>query len=245
MHSLPSGEGWGGAYINTMQEKLSTFNIQPSTSIKACLFDLDGVLVDTAVYHYQAWKRLANTMGFDFTEEQNEQLKGVSRVESLNKILAWGNIQKTDAEKEELASLKNSWYVDMITKMTPAEVLPGTVDFLTAIHQAGYKLALGSASKNSGIILERTNLDHFFDEIVDGNMVTKSKPDPEVFLKGAELLGFKPDECVVFEDAVAGVEAAKRGGMKAIGIGEKSVLTEADLVVSGLDKLTVEDLEKL
>ncbi|KQN33803.1 beta-phosphoglucomutase [Pedobacter sp. Leaf41] len=228
-----------------MQEKLSTFNIQPSTSIKACLFDLDGVLVDTAVYHYQAWKRLANTMGFDFTEEQNEQLKGVSRVESLNKILAWGNVQKTDAEKEELASLKNSWYVDMITKMTPAEVLPGTVDFLTAIHQAGYKLALGSASKNSGIILERTNLDHFFDEIVDGNMVTKSKPDPEVFLKGAELLGFKPDECVVFEDAVAGVEAAKRGGMKAIGIGEKSVLTDADLVVSGLDKLTVEDLEKL
>jgi len=225
--------------------ELSTFNLQPSTSIKACLFDLDGVLVDTAVYHYQAWKRLANTMGFDFTEEQNEQLKGVSRVESLNKILDWGNVEKTDAEKEELATLKNSWYVDMITKMTPAEVLPGTVDFLQAIHKAGYKLALGSASKNSGIILERTNLAHFFDEIVDGNMVTKSKPDPEVFLKGAELLGFKPDECVVFEDAVAGVEAAKRGGMKAIGIGEKSLLTEADVVVSGLDKLTVKDLEEL
>jgi len=223
----------------------STFNLTPSTSIKACLFDLDGVLVDTAVYHYKAWKRLANTMGFDFTEEQNEQLKGVSRVESLNKILVWGGVDKTDAEKEELASLKNSWYVDMITKMTPAEVLPGTVDFLTAIHKAGYKLALGSASKNSGIILEKTDLAHFFDEIVDGNMVTKSKPDPEVFLKGAELLGFAPDECVVFEDAVAGVEAAKRGGMKAIGIGEKSVLSQADVVVSGLDKLTVKDLENL
>lgn len=224
-----------------MQENIS----QPTTKIKACLFDLDGVLVDTAVYHYQAWKRLANTMGFDFTEAQNEQLKGVSRVESLNKILAWGNVEKSEAEKEELATLKNSWYVDMITKMTPAEVLPGTVDFLTAIHQSGYKLALGSASKNSGIILERTNLTHFFDEIVDGNRVTKSKPDPEVFLKGAELLGFKPEECVVFEDAVAGVEAAKRGGMTAIGIGEKSILTEADLVVSGLDKLTVKDLESL
>ncbi|WP_051691963.1 beta-phosphoglucomutase [Pedobacter borealis] len=223
----------------------SAFNLTPSTSIKACLFDLDGVLVDTAVYHYKAWKRLANTMGFDFTEEQNEQLKGVSRVESLNKILVWGGVDKTDAEKEELASLKNSWYVDMITKMTPAEVLPGTVDFLTAIHKAGYKLALGSASKNSGIILEKTDLAHFFDEIVDGNMVTKSKPDPEVFLKGAELLGFAPDECVVFEDAVAGVEAAKRGGMKAIGIGEKSVLSQADVVVSGLDKLTVKDLEAL
>lgn len=224
-----------------MQENIS----QPTTKIKACLFDLDGVLVDTAVYHYQAWKRLANTMGFDFTEAQNEQLKGVSRVESLNKILAWGNVEKSEAEKEELATLKNSWYVDMITKMTPAEVLPGTVDFLTAIHQSGYKLALGSASKNSGIILERTNLTHFFDEIVDGNRVTKSKPDPEVFLKGAELLGFKPEECVVFEDAVAGVEAAKRGGMTAIGIGEKSILTKADLVVSGLDKLTVKDLESL
>lgn len=215
------------------------------SNIKACLFDLDGVLVDTAVYHYKAWKRLANTMDFDFTEEQNEQLKGVSRVESLNKILAWGKVEKSEAEREELAALKNSWYVEMINKMTPAEVLLGTVDFLTAIHKAGYKLALGSASKNSATILEKTNLAHFFDEIVDGNSVTKSKPDPEVFLKGAELLGFKPNECVVFEDAVAGVEAAKRGGMKAIGIGEKSVLTEADLVVSGLDKLTVEDLETL
>ncbi|RDC57355.1 beta-phosphoglucomutase [Pedobacter chinensis] len=228
-----------------MQERLKTSDSKLQTKIKACLFDLDGVLVDTAVYHYQAWKRLANTMGFDFTEEQNEQLKGVSRVESLNKILAWGGVEKTETEKQELATLKNSWYVDMITKMTPAEVLPGTVDFLTAIHKAGYKLALGSASKNSGIILERTNLAHFFDEIVDGNMVTQSKPDPEVFLKGAELLGFKPEECVVFEDAVAGVEAAKRGGMKAIGIGEKSVLANADVVVSGLDKLTVKDLESL
>jgi len=228
-----------------MQEELQTSNSEPKTQIKACLFDLDGVLVDTAVYHYQAWKRLANTMGFDFTEEQNEQLKGVSRVESLNKILAWGGVEKTDAEKEELATLKNSWYVEMITKMTPAEVLPGTVDFLTEIHRAGYKLALGSASKNSGIILERTHLAHFFDEIVDGNMVTKSKPDPEVFLKGAELLGFEPAACVVFEDAVAGVEAAKRGGMKAIGIGDKSVLADADIVVSGLDKLTVKNLEAL
>lgn len=228
-----------------MLEILPTSDSGLPTKIKACLFDLDGVLVDTAVYHYKAWKRLDNTMGFDFTEEQNEQLKGVSRVESLNKILAWGGIEKTDSEKDELAGLKNSWYVDMITKMTPAEVLPGTVDFLTAIHKAGYKLALGSASKNSGIILEKTDLAHFFDKIVDGNMVTKSKPDPEVFLKGAELLGFAPDECVVFEDAVAGVEAAKRGGMKAIGIGEKSVLTQADVVVSGLDKLTVKDLEEL
>jgi beta-phosphoglucomutase len=221
-----------------MQENLKT-------QIKACLFDLDGVLVDTAVYHYKAWKRLANSLGFDFTEIQNEQLKGVSRVESLNKILAWGNVSKSIAEQEELASLKNTWYVDMINRMTPAEVLPGTVEFLTAIHTAGYKLALGSASKNSGIILEKTNLAHFFDEIVDGNMVTKSKPDPEVFLKGAELLGFKAEQCVVFEDAVAGIEAANRAHMKSIGIGDKSVLNQASMVVSGLNKLTVKDLEEL
>ncbi|MBC7615396.1 MAG: beta-phosphoglucomutase [Pedobacter sp.] len=216
-----------------------------TSNIKACLFDLDGVLVDTAIYHYQAWKRLANTMNFDFAEEQNEQLKGVSRMESLTKILAWGNITKTEREKMELAALKNSWYVEMISKMTPNEVLPGTVEFLTAITKAGYKLALGSASKNSSLILERTNLTHFFHEIVDGNSVNKSKPDPEVFIKGAELLNVSAKECVVFEDAVAGIEAAKAGGMKAIGIGKKNILVHADLVVSGLDKLTIEDLERL
>lgn len=222
--------------------KIEKQDLEP---IKACLFDLDGVLVDTAVYHYQAWKRLANLLNFDFTAEQNEQLKGVSRVESLNKILAWGKVSKTEMEKEDLASLKNSWYVEMINKMTPAEVLPGTVEFLQAIQQAGYKIVLGSASKNSSIILDKTNLSHFFDEIVDGNKVTLSKPDPEVFLKGAALLGISPKACVVFEDAVAGVEAAKRAGMKCIGIGQKEVLNQADLVVSGLDKLTVIDLERL
>ncbi len=220
-------------------------NIQNTSPIKACLFDLDGVLVDTAVYHYQAWKRLANTLGFDFTLQQNEQLKGISRVDSLTKILAWGNISKTANEQVELATLKNSWYVEMITKMTPNEVLAGTVEFLTALTNGGYKLALGSASKNSALILERTNLSHFFLEIVDGNKVTKSKPDPEVFIKGAQLLNVPPKQCVVFEDALAGIEAAKAGGMKAIGIGEVDILTGADLVVSGLDKLTIEDLEGL
>ncbi|MEJ5996044.1 beta-phosphoglucomutase [Pedobacter sp. Du54] len=216
-----------------------------TSSIKACLFDLDGVLVDTAVYHYKAWKRLANAMGFDFTEEQNEQLKGISRIESLAKILAWGNVTKTDGEKQELATQKNAWYVEMITNITPSEVLPGTVEFLTTITNAGYKLALGSASKNAALILEKTNLAHFFHEIVDGNSVTKSKPDPDVFIKGAQLLGVQTSECVVFEDAVAGIEAAKAGGMKAIGIGTKNILVKADLVVSGLDKLTIEDLERL
>ncbi|GAB1462110.1 beta-phosphoglucomutase [Pedobacter sp.] len=213
--------------------------------IKACLFDLDGVLVDTAVYHFKAWRKLANHLGFDFTEAQNEQLKGISRVESLNKILAWGNVEKTEDEKQQLATEKNEWYVAMISKMTPAEVLPGTVDFLTAIKKAGYKIALGSASKNSALILERTQIAHFFEEIVDGNLVSKSKPDPEVFLKGATLLEVQPSECVVFEDAVAGVEAAKRAGMKAIGIGSAEVLTQADLVVQNLGQLTIGHLQQL
>lgn len=216
-----------------------------NTKMKACLFDLDGVLVDTAVYHYQAWKRLANDMGLDFTEAQNEQLKGISRIDSLNKVLAWGKVEKTDAEKAELATLKNSWYTEMIMKMTPAEVLPGTIQLLTSLQQRGYQLALGSASRNTAIILAQTGLKHFFNEIVDGNMVTKSKPNPEVFLRCAVLLKVNPEECVVIEDAVAGIAAAKSCGMKAIGIGDKNILANADLVVSGLDKLTIKDLEEL
>jgi beta-phosphoglucomutase len=214
-------------------------------TIKACIFDLDGVIVDTAVYHYQAWKKLANQLGFDFTEEQNEQLKGVSRMRSLELILGWGSITKTDAEKEELASLKNSWYVDMISHMTPAEILPGAKEFLQLCRDAGFKTALGSASKNSMTILEKINLVNMFDAVIDGNKVSKPKPDPEVFLKGAEELDIPPVNCVVFEDAIAGVEAAKNGGMKAVGIGSPQVLTEADMVVSGLDKMTIGMLGEL
>lgn len=214
-------------------------------TIQACIFDLDGVIVDTAVYHYKAWKKLANQLGFDFTEHQNEQLKGVSRVRSLQLILQWGGITKTEAEQEELASLKNSWYVDMISKMTPAEILPGAKEFLEACRAAGLKTALGSASKNSEMILEKINLVDHFDAIIDGNKVTKAKPDPEVFLKGAEAVGVSPADCVVFEDAIAGVEAAKNGGMKAVGIGSPEVLTEADLVISGLDKMTIDRLKEL
>jgi beta-phosphoglucomutase len=219
--------------------------MKENTTIKGLLFDLDGVLVDTAVYHYQAWLRMAKTMGFEFSEKQNEELKGISRMDSLDKILGWGNVIKSDAEKQELATQKNDWYVEMINKMTPKEILPGVLDFLKFANEAGYNMALGSASKNSGIILKNTNIAHFFDAIVDGNSVSKSKPDPEVFLKGAELLGLKAIECVVFEDAAAGIEAAKRGGMKAIGIGDKSILKQADKVVSGLDKLTLQDLKQL
>lgn len=214
-------------------------------TIKACIFDLDGVIVDTAVYHYKAWKKLANQLGFDITEHQNEQLKGVSRTRSLELILEWGGIAKTAAEQQELASLKNSWYVDMISKMTPAEILPGAKEFLKACRAAGLKIALGSASKNSMMILEKINLVNMFDTVIDGNKVSKAKPDPEVFLKGAEELGVPPANCVVFEDAIAGVEAAKNGGMKAVGVGSPDVLKQADMVISGLDEMTVDRLKEL
>lgn len=208
----------------------------------ACIFDLDGVLVDTAVYHYQAWKKLANSLGFDFTHAQNEQLKGVNRMRSLDKILAWGGIEKTDAEKDELATLKNTWYVEMISKMSASEVLPGTVELLTQLKAEGIKMALGSASKNSGLILERTNITHFFDAIVDGNSVTSSKPDPEVFIKGGELLNTPASHCIVFEDAAAGVEAALAAHMSVIGVGEAENLPGADQYVKDLSGVTVAGL---
>ena len=213
--------------------------------IKACIFDLDGVIVDTAIYHYKAWKRLANELGFDITEHQNENLKGVSRTRSLELILQWGGVTKTKSEQEELAARKNGWYVEMINKMTPDEILPGAKEFLQACIDAGLKTALGSASKNSATILEKVGITHFFNAVIDGNKVSKPKPDPEVFLKGAEELGVPAENCAVFEDAIAGIEAARNGGMKAVGIGLPSVLTQADLVVSGLDKMTLEKLKEL
>jgi len=215
------------------------------SKIKACIFDLDGVIVDTAVYHYKAWRRLANQLGFDFTEEQNEELKGISRIESLKIILHLGGVTKSDEEMQELATLKNTWYVDMITKMTPDEILPGAKEFLELVRAKNYLTALGSASKNSETILNQIGLMHLFDALVDGNKVTKSKPDPEVFLVGAQELNVNPQECVVFEDAIAGVQAAKAGNMKAVGIGKADVLTEADIVVAGLNEMTIEKLENL
>lgn len=213
--------------------------------IKACLFDLDGVIVDTAVYHYKAWKCLADELGINFTEEDNERLKGVSRVRSLEIILEIGGVTKTPKEQQELATRKNEWYVEMINKMTPAEILPGAKEFLEACRGAGIKTALGSASKNSQTILEKINLSSLFDAIVDGNHVSKAKPDPEVFLKGAEALSVKPEECVVFEDAIAGVQAAINGGMKVVGIGSPAILSAANLVISGLDKMSLEKLKDL
>ena len=208
----------------------------------AFLFDLDGVLVDTAVFHYQAWRRMANSLGFDFTHEFNETLKGISRMDSLDRILTLGGVTLSDEKKLELAAQKNEWYLELVNQMTPDDMLPGALAFLEQTKRAGLKIALGSVSKNAPLILERVGITHFFDAIIDGSKITHSKPDPEVFLKGAAELNVQPAECIVFEDAIAGIEAARRGGMFALGIGSPDVLTEADLVVPNLQHLTIVEL---
>lgn len=210
--------------------------------IRGFLFDLDGVLVDTAQYHFLAWQRMASELGIHFGEAENEQLKGVSRAESLNRILAWGGKTLSDAEKQHWMALKNTWYLELVAAMPADDYLPGAYQFLVASRAAGIKVALGSASKNAPLILERLGWMPLFDALVDGNVVTASKPDPEVFLEGARRLGLRPEECVVFEDSEAGVEAARRGGMKVVGIGQG---LEADLLVTGLDRLTPEQAAEL
>ncbi|MBU3092121.1 beta-phosphoglucomutase [Clostridium sp. CM028] len=212
------------------------------TKIKACLFDLDGVIVDTAKYHYLAWRRLAKELGFDFTKEQNESLKGISRMESLKILLNIGGLTLTEAEKMTLAEKKNNWYREYILKMTPDEILPGTVEFLEELKNNGIKIALGSASKNAMTILNNIKLVNHFDAIIDGTKTSNAKPDPEVFLLGAKELGVSPSECVVFEDAKAGIESAINAGMYSVGIGDPLVLNKANIVVSSLKEMTFEKL---
>jgi beta-phosphoglucomutase len=209
---------------------------------RACIFDLDGVIVDTAKYHFLAWKRLADELGIKFTERDNERLKGVSRMASLEIILELGNKHMPVKEKEELASVKNRWYVEFISKMTPEEILPGTLDFINELKRNKIKIALGSASRNTPMILERVGMKGYFEAVADGNIVHKAKPDPEVFLKAAEMTGTEPVRCVVFEDAVAGVEAALRAGMTCVGIGSNEVLGAAHMVVKGLYEMDIEKL---
>lgn len=206
--------------------------------IKACLFDLDGVLVDTAKYHFIAWRELARHLGFEFTEKDNERLKGVSRMRSLEILLEVGNIEVSNAEKEHFAAVKNEKYVELINRMTPGEILPGVESFLSDIKGFGIKTALGSASKNSPLIMEKTGLSKYFDAIVDGNIISKAKPDPEVFLKGAELLHIDPKYCIVFEDAVSGIEAALNAGMRCVGIGNADILKYATRVIPGFNQIT-------
>jgi beta-phosphoglucomutase len=212
---------------------------------KGFIFDLDGVIVDTAKYHYLAWKKLAKSIDVDFTHVQNEQLKGVSRIESLKKILKWGNKTLSEIEFNQLMSKKNEDYLSYISKMNASEILPDVDKVLGFLIERKQAIALGSASKNAPEILRKVNLLNQFNAIVDGNDVTKAKPDPEVFLKAAEAIGIKPEDCVVFEDSVAGILAANSANMISIGIGETSVLNEADFVFKDFTQISLESLDKL
>jgi len=201
---------------------------------KAAIFDLDGVLVDTAKYHYLAWKETASKLDIEFTEDDNERLKGVSRMECLDIILGLGNRRLNLAEKERLATEKNRAYLTYVDAMDESNLLDGAEYFLKVCRNAGIRTALASASKNAKLIIDRIGIQHLLDAIVDGTMVQRSKPDPEVFLLAASMLEIEPMRCAVFEDAVAGIEAAHRAGMKAIGIGRNSILFDADIVIPGL-----------
>ncbi|GAA0739004.1 MULTISPECIES: beta-phosphoglucomutase [Flavobacteriaceae] len=212
---------------------------------KGFIFDLDGVIVDTAKYHFLAWKKLANSIDVDFTETQNEQLKGVSRVKSLEKILSWGNKTISEDEFMALMAKKNDDYLSYIDKMGESEILPDVPKILNHLNENNQGVALGSASKNARKILQKVNLISNFQAIVDGNDVSKAKPDPEVFLIGAKALNQKPENCIVFEDSVAGVQAANNANMISIGIGDKTVLSEADYVFKDFTEISIEFIEEL
>lgn len=211
----------------------------------ACIFDLDGVIVDTARYHFMAWRRLAGELGVVLTEQENERLKGVGRMESLNIILKMGGIAMSEEEKEKLAKRKNEWFVEYIQAMKKEEIFPGAKDLFDQLRQHGKKVALASSSKNAGTVLEKLDIKNEFEAVVDGNMITHSKPDPEIFLRAAASLGVNPKDCLVIEDAEAGVEAALRAGMKCIGIGKAQQLGKANKVVERIGQLNYDILNNL
>ncbi|WP_040280277.1 beta-phosphoglucomutase [Psychroserpens damuponensis] len=212
---------------------------------KGFIFDLDGVIVDTAKYHFLAWRKLAKGVGVDFTEIQNEQLKGVSRQKSLEKILEWGNKTLPEEDFNRLMALKNEDYLTHVENMKEDEILPDVPKVLNYLISKEQPLALGSASKNAHTILDKVNLLEKFNAIVDGNGVKIGKPNPEVFLNAAKLLTVNPKDCIVFEDAVAGVKAANAANMISIGIGEQSVLNEADYVFSDFTEISLEFLDDI
>jgi beta-phosphoglucomutase len=208
-----------------------------SQELRAAIFDLDGVIVDTAKYHYLAWKRLASELGFDLTEADNERLKGVSRVRSLEILLEIGGLTLGEETTLQLAARKNDWYRDYIHQLQASDILPGVAEYLQRIRARGVKTALGSASKNAALILERLCVSSLFDAIVDGNRVSKPKPDPEVFLRAAAEVGAPAAQCMVFEDSEAGIEAAHRAGMIAVGVGKAANLKKAEIVIPGINVL--------
>lgn len=214
-------------------------------NVKAFIFDLDGVIVDTAKYHYLAWKKIANELGIDFTHEHNELLKGVSRVRSLDIILELGNIEATQENKDKWLVQKNEDYLSYLVNMDESEILPGVLPVLKFLKENKQGIALGSASKNAKPILEKTGIMDYFDVIVDGNDVSNAKPDPEVFLQAAKLLNASNENSIVFEDSVAGIQAANIANMTSVGIGDKEVLNEAKYIFPDFTHIKISFIENL
>ena len=212
---------------------------------RGLLFDLDGVIVNTAEYHFLAWKEIAGRLGIPFTRGDNERLKGLSRMRSLEVLLDIGEKKLDRGEEERYCEEKNRIYLSYIRKMEKDAILPGVRNFLHEAKREGYLLALGSASKNAGLILEKLGLTDSFDAVIDGNKVSRTKPDPEVFVKGASALGMEPEKCIVFEDAEAGIRAAHVGGMKAVGIGKRENLPEADMILDSFRGIVPETIESM
>lgn len=209
--------------------------------IDAMIFDLDGVLVDTARFHYLAWKRLAREwFDMDFTEANNEQFKGVNRVRCMEILCEMAGRTLSAEAFERGMTLKNGWYVDMVREMTPADVLPGAKTYVERARARGVKTAIGSASKNCALVLDRTDIADLFDAVADGTVVTKAKPDPEVFLAAARMLHVPPQGCIVFEDAQAGIDAARAGGMRCCAIGSPDDLSGYDWIYPSLQAIDKE-----
>lgn len=213
--------------------------------VKAFIFDLDGVIVDTAKFHFVAWNQIANQFGFEISAHQNEQLKGVSRIKSLDLVLEWGGIELSQEQKEILLKQKNETYLASINLLDKAAILPGIVEALTYLKSKNIAIALGSASKNALPILKKLKIKSFFDAIIDGNIVEKAKPNPEVFLLAANKLHVLPEFCVVIEDAKAGIEAANSAKMISVGIGDKEILMNADYILENTSKLSKNFIDEL
>lgn len=207
--------------------------------IKAVIFDLDGVIVSTDECHYLAWKKIADDEGIYFDRQINERLRGVSRMESLEIVLERAEKKYSDEEKLALAETKNNQYKEYIKSLTPNDILEGVMDNLEDLKAKGIKIAIGSSSKNTPIILKQIGLDNYFDAVSDGNNIKKSKPDPEVFLKAADMLGIPYENCMIVEDADAGIEAGKRAGMKTLAVNKAE---GGDLKVENLGKAKISEL---
>ncbi len=212
------------------------------SNIEAVIFDLDGVITDTARYHYRAWKRLADELGIYFDETINERLKGIDRMASFEVILERATTTYSTSQKEAYANIKNGYYVASIDLLSKKDILEGIESFIGDLKKNNIKIALGSASKNADKIIERLGLKEYFDVIVDSAKVAKGKPDPEIFVTAAHMLGVAPEKCVVIEDSAAGIQAAVDGGMKAIGIGDKSLLVGANIVLAATKELLLEQV---